>query len=203
MQQTDTQQQAYEVPGQHLRWRASQLQAQGLPYQVQPAGGGIYIVIVQQPPALDPWAYAPQRQQQRWPRWDAAVILPWLLVLAVASIMAGTAYMVAANAGQDAPAARQAAAKDAAKEDAKEDAKDAGPFAWLADWRPPWAGSDKPAARGAQEGGWRWPWEDAADAADALVADVQSTVTTVSSVILAVLVLLIVLTLVRKMGGRR
>lgn len=196
---TDTQQQAYEVPGQHLGWRASQLQAQGLPYQVQPAGGGIYIVIVQQPPALDPWAYAPQRQQQRWPRWDAAVILPWLLVLAVASIMAGTAYMVAANAGQDAPAAQQAAAKDAAKEDAK----NAGPFAWLADWRPPWAGSDKPAARGAQEGGWRWPWEDAADAAGALVADVQSTVTTVSSVILAVLVLMIVLTLVRKMGRRR
>jgi hypothetical protein len=199
MQQTDTQRQAYEVPGQHLRWRASQLQAQGLPYQVQPAGGGIYIVIVQQPPALDPWAYAPQRQQQRRPRWDAAVILPWLLVLAVASIMAGTAYMVAANAGQDAPAAQQAAAKDAAKEDAK----NAGPFAWLADWRPPWAGSDKPAARDAQEGGWRWPWEDAADAAGALVADVQSTVTTVSSVILGVLVLMIVLTLVRKMGGRR
>lgn len=186
----ETESQAYEVPGQQLRWRAAQLQQQGYPFQVQPAGGGVYIVIVQQPPAVDPWAYQPPpRPRQAWPRFDPAAALRWALVALVAALLLGTVYLVMARSEGDGAAAVQ---------------EDAGsPWDWLAELRWSWeAAPDAAPVRPDARAPFRWPWDAAADSLADTAATVQDTVTLVSSAILAVLVLLIVLALVRKGRGR-
>lgn len=188
----ETEQQAYEIPGQQLRWRVSQLQQQGYPYTVQPAGGGVYIVVVQQPPAVNPFAYAEySRPRQAWPAWDSANVLRWVMVVGVAAMLLGAAYMVFSQSGQaDQPQPAQA--------------EDGGGsvWGWFDNLRFPWE-PDAPAAQAtqAQDEPFRWPWESAAAGLADAAESVQGTVTLVSASILAVLALLIVLALVRR-GGK-
>ena len=190
-----TEQQAYEIPGQQLRWRVNQLQQQGFPFQVQPAGGGVYIVIVQQPPQVNPFAYEPVRPRQAWPAWDSAAVLRWAIVCVVAAMLFGTLYMVFAAGQSDQPQQPQ-----------PQETK-GGIWDWFGSLRLPWEAGDAPAAQATQAqppakaDGFQWPWDRAMDAAADTAESVQSTVTVVSASILAVLVLLIILALVRR--GRR
>lgn len=184
----ETEQTAYEIPGQQLRWRVNQLQQQGYPFQVQPAGGGVYVVIVQQPPSVNPFAYAPARPRQAWPAWDSANVLRWVMVVGVAAMLLGAAYMVFSQSGQaDQPQPAQA--------------EDGGSvWDWFDNLRLPWE-PDAPAApttQAPQIAGWQWPWDRAMDAAADTAESVQGTVTLVSASILAALVLLIILALVRR-----
>lgn len=181
---------AYEVHGRQLGWRVSQLQQQGYPYTVQPAAGGVYIVVVQQPPAVNPFAYAEySRPRQAWPALDSANVLRWVLVVGVAAMLLGAAYMVFSQSGQaDQPQPAQA--------------EDGGGsvWGWFDNLRFPWE-PDAPAAQATQapqDDGWKWPWESAGDSLAAAAESVQGTVTAVSASILAVLVLLIILALVRR-----
>ena len=84
----ETEQQMYEVPGRQLGWRVSQLQQQGLAYDVQSLGGGVYIVTVQQPVGAEPFAYA-EYQRRRRPRLtiDGANILRWAAVLGAVAVV--------------------------------------------------------------------------------------------------------------------
>jgi len=182
----------YEVPGQHLRWRVSQLQAQGLPYQVRSLDGGIYIVVVQQPAGASPFAYQPAHRARPDVSGD---VLRWLLFAAVAALFVAVLWLVFARAGgEDAQQPSQAGTQQGTQ--------DGGWWDWLPALPLPWA-ADEP-SQGAQPaeqgGGWRWPWdaamENAADAAES----VRSTVTVVAGGVLAVLVLMIVLALVRRRG---
>lgn len=184
----ETEQTAYEVPGSQLRWRASQLNAQGYPFQVQPAAGGVYIVIVQQPAGVNPFAYAEySRPRQAWPAWDAERVLRWVLVVAIVAAAGWFAWSL--FAGGDAPALPPAQTDNV--------------WDWFDSLRLPWepAAAAAPAAKPVQAEPFRWPWEGAADGL-AAAESVQGTVTTVSTAILGVLVLLIILALVRR-GGRR
>ena len=184
----ETEQQAYEIPGQQLRWRVNQLQQQGFPFQVQPAGGGVYIVIVQQPPQVNPFAYEPVRPRQAWPAWDSANVLRWVMVVGVAAMLLGVLYLVLSRgaAEQPSPAETPATVWD-----------------WFDGLRLPWEPDAAPAApttpaKVQQDTGWQWPWESAAAGLADAAESVQGTVTLVSASILAVLVLLIVLALVRR-----
>ena len=186
----ETEQQAYEVPGQHLRWRVAQLQAQGLPYNVQPAGGGVYIVVVQQPAGASPFAYQPAHRARPDVSGD---VLRWLLFAAVAALFVAVLWLVFARAGgEDAQGGTQQGTQQGTQE--------GGWWDWLPDVPLPWA-ADEP-SQGAQPaeqgGGWRWPWESAADGLADAVGAVQATVTLAAGAVLAVLVLLIVLALVRR-----
>lgn len=190
----ETEQQAYEVPGQQLRWRASQLNAQGYPYQVQPAAGGIYIVIVQQPSGVNPFAYQPPPRQS----WPAAGNVIWLrisIACAVGAMVCGLLYLVFSRAAFD--AAPAAAAAPAAQTDSA--------WGWLfTDWQWPWNAEPEPPALAAATPtpGWQWPWDSAAANLRDATESAQATVTMISAGVLIVLVLLIVLALVRK-GGRK
>ena len=84
--------QAYEVPGRQLGWRVSQLQAQGLPYNVQPLAGGIYIVIVQQPSGADPFAYEAPPATRTHPRSDPRRVPVNVKAAAVVVILAMVGY---------------------------------------------------------------------------------------------------------------
>lgn len=182
----ETEQTAYEIPGQQLRWRVNQLQQQGFPYQVQPAGGGVYIVIVQQPAGVNPFAYAEySRPRQAWPAWDAERVLRWVLVVAIVAAAGWFAWSL--FAGGDAPALPSAQTDNV--------------WDWIDNLRLPWEDAAAPAAKPVQAEPFRWPWEGAIESAAAAAESVQATVTTVSAAILAVLVLLIMLALVRR-GGR-
>lgn len=83
-----TEPQAYEIPGRQLGWRVSQLQAQGLPYNVQPAGGGIYIIIVQQPTGAQPFDYQPPQAGPQHPRRGPSAV-PINIKVAAAVIVLG------------------------------------------------------------------------------------------------------------------
>ena len=186
----ETEQQMYEVPGRQLGWRVSQLQAQGIPYDVQSLGGGVYIVTVQQPVGAEPFAYA-EYQRRRRPRLtiDRAAILRWAAVLGAVAVVAvmlwftfGPSDQVSAETGgmRLDPATGHGIADDV--------------WSWLPELpalRLPWQAEPQ---QPSQQGGFRWPWDAAADA----VADVQATVTMVLVVIVTVLVLMIVLVVVRK-----
>lgn len=183
----ETEQTAYEVPGSQLRWRASQLNAQGYPFQVQPAGGGVYIVIVQAPASVNPFAYQPP-PRQAWPAWDSANVLRWLLALAVVAAAGWIAWSLFAGGDASAPPPAPPQTDNV--------------WGWFDSLRLPWEdAAAAPAAQPVQAEPFRWPWESAADGL-AAAESVQGTVTTVSTAILGVLVLLIILALVRR-GGRR
>jgi hypothetical protein len=91
-------QQAYEVQGRQLGWRVSQLQQQGLPYNVQSRGGGVYIVIVQQPSGADPFAYqappAPRTRPRSGPR-SVPVNVKVAAIVVVLGMIGYGAYVVA------------------------------------------------------------------------------------------------------------
>ena len=186
----ETEQQMYEVPGQHLRWRVSQLQAQGLPYQVRSLDGGIYIVVVQQPAGASPFAYQPAHRARPDVSGD---VLRWLLFAAVAALFVAVLWLVFARAGgEDAQGGTQQGTQQGTQE--------GGWWDWLPDVPLPWA-ADEPsqgATQPAPQEGWRWPWDAAADGLADAVGAVQATVTLAASAVLAVLVLLIVLALVRR-----
>jgi hypothetical protein len=57
--------QAYRVPGQQLGWRVSQAKAQGLSYQVQQLGGGVYVIVIQAPVGAQPFDYQPPAPRRR------------------------------------------------------------------------------------------------------------------------------------------
>jgi len=190
--QQQAQQQAYEVPGSQMRWRAAQLRAQGFDFEPRYTGNNTYIFFVQQPPGVDPFAYQPPpRPRQHWPRWDSAHLARWGIVLAVVAIMLGALYMAVGSAADEgAPATTQEAQEDG------------GPFAWLAELRPPWQEDAAPAAQ-PDPAPFRWPWDAAADTLADAVGDVQATVTMVAGSIVGILVLMISLVLTRKWWGGR
>lgn len=89
-------QQAYEVPGRQLGWRVNQLQQQGLPYNVQPAGGGVYIVIVQQPAGAQPFAYeAPPSARPRSGPSSVPVNVKIAAIVVVLGLVGWGAYVLA------------------------------------------------------------------------------------------------------------
>lgn len=188
--------QAYEVPGSQMRWRAAQLRAQGMPFDVERVShSNTYIFFVQQPTGAQPFAYQPPPQQrQAWPAWDGARIVQIVLatVAAILLLWMGSAMW---GRGDD---------EAAPVVEAQPEAEDGGAWAWLSGLLP-WQSEPeaKPvAAAPAKDTGWKWPWESAADAAADAAESVQATVTMVSFGVLAVLVLLIVLALVSKRRGK-
>lgn len=193
----ETEQQAYEVPGQHLRWRVAQLQAQGLPFNVQPAGGGVYIVIVQQPAGGNPFAYQPAHRARPG---VSGGVLRWLLFAAVAALFVAALWLVFVRAGGE------DAQQQPPQQGTQQGTQEGGWWDWLPalplpDLPLPWAADEpsQPATQPAtQDGGWRWPWESAADGLADAAQSVQDTVTIAAGAVLAVLVLLIVLALVRR-----
>ena len=190
----ETEQQMYEVPGRQLGWRVSQLQAQGIPYDVQSLGGGVYIVTVQQPVGAEPFAYA-EYQRRRRPRLtiDRAAILRWAAVLGAVAVVAvmlwftfGPSDQVSAETGgmRLDPATGHGIADDV--------------WSWLPELpalRLPWQAEPQ---QPSQQGGFRWPWDTAMESAAAAADSVQGTVTTVSVGVVAVLVLMIILSLLRR-----
>lgn len=202
----ELEQQAYEIPGQQLRWRAAQLQQQGYPFRVQSADGGIYIVIVQHPAGLDPFAY--QTRHRPAPAVSAGDILRWAAPLAVvALVVAGLYFLFAAGWGEQSTIAGVPVEIGGMRLDPATGhgiVDDGWPR--LPDWlslpdRWPW----QPEQQQAQPDGFRWPWDAAAESVAATAesvaataASVQGTVTLAAGAVLAVLVLLIVLALVRR-----
>ena len=85
--------QAYEVPGQQLRWRVAQLRAQGIPFEVEDLGGGVYVIFVQQAPDANPFAYSAQRRRQ--PR----AMPPQVTVALVVMVVAAAGYIAYAVMG--------------------------------------------------------------------------------------------------------
>ena len=77
----------YEVPGRQLRYRAAQLNTAGIPFQVNPVGGGVYIILI-------PMAYAggmdslpqPQRRHRRAWWMPSRRMLVTLAMVAVAGV---------------------------------------------------------------------------------------------------------------------
>ena len=87
-----TEQTAYEVSGRQLGWRVSQLQAQGLPYNVQPMAGGIYIVVVQQPPGMQPFDYQPPPTPRAHPRSGPGIVPINVKVAAIVVVLGMIGY---------------------------------------------------------------------------------------------------------------
>jgi len=184
-------QQAYEVPGRELRWRVAQLKAQNLDYVVRQVGGGVYIVVVQQPPDANPFTYRPA-PRRTWPRVNSSLLVRLslcILLLALVGWGLWTAF---------APADQVTAETGGMRLDpvTGHGIPDEGMWGWLPDmpalhlsW--PWADAAQPSQP--QGDGWQWPW-------DAAMESVQDTVTLAAGAALAVLVLLIVLALVRRRG---
>ena len=178
----ETEQQTYEIPGRQLGWRVSQLRAQGIPFEVADIGGGVYVVVVQQPAGAQPFAYQPARRPK--PRVELGPVLRWAAVMA--AVVAVVAVLYFAFSPSDTVTAEVGGMR--LDPVTGHMLPEAGWWDWLPDL--PW----QQAAEEPAEQGFRWPWDAAADA----VADVHGTVTTVSAGVLGVLVLLIVLALVRR-----
>ena len=188
----ETEQQMYEVPGRQLGWRVSQLQAQGIPYDVQSLGGGVYIVTVQQPVGAEPFAYA-EYQRRRRPRLtiDRAAILRWAAVLGAVAVVAAVLWFAFG------PSDTVTAETGGMRLDpiTGRGIVEANWWDWFTGLRLPWQQS---AEQPSQQGGFRWPWDTAMESAAAAADSVQGTVTTVSVGVVAVLVLMIILSLLRR-----
>lgn len=183
--QATTERVAYEVPGAQLRYRAAQLNAAGLPYSAtyQPAAG-VYIVVVLQPAGIDPFAQQPARRPK--PGVEFGPALKWLAI--VAAVVAVVAVIYLAFSPSDQVTAEVGGMR--LDPVTGHMADDGGLWGWLPDLQLPWQAAEEPA----EQGGFRWPWDAAADA----VESVQSTVTVAAGGALAVLVLLIILALLGK-----
>lgn len=185
-------QQAYEVPGRELRWRVAQLKAQNLDYVVRQVGGGVYIVVVQQPVGAEPFAYA-EYQRRRRPRLtiDGANILRWAAVLGAVAVVVAVLWFAFG------PSDTVTAETGGMRLDpiTGRGIVEANWWDWFTGLRLPWQQS---AEQPSQQGGFRWPWDTAMESAAAAADSVQGTVTIVSVGVVAVLVLLIVLSLVRR-----
>ena len=183
-------QQAYGVPGRELRWRVAQLKAQNLDYVVRQVGGGVYIVVVQQPPDANPFTYRPA-PRRTWPRVNSSLLVRLslcILLLALVGWGLWTAF---------APADQVTAETGGMRLDpATGHMVQGGWWEWLPALQLPWAADE--GTQPATQDGWRWPWETAADRLAEAAASVEGTVTLASGAVLAVLVLLIVLALVRR-----
>lgn len=169
-----------------MRWRAAQLNAQGLPFDVQRSNNNTYIFFVQQPPALDPWAYQPPPRPK--PGIELGPVLRWLLVVTTVTMLLGTVYMLFSRQAEQPQ--QQATQQQQSIWD------------WFDGLRLPWE-PEAPAQvqqPQATADGFKWPWESAADGIAQTAESVQATVTVVSGAVLAVLVLLIILALVRRKG---
>lgn len=182
----ETEQQAYEVPGSQMRWRAAQLRAQGLPFDTTYNNqSNTYIFFVQQPTGADPFAYQPPPQRS-YPVFERERLLRIALILAVAAAICGAGYLIVRSIGGVEAGWRQIDSVRLPWEEAEPEVT-----AMPAPTATPEAGS------------FRWPWESAADGLQAArdTADsVQSTVTMAAGAVLAVLVLMIILSLVRRRG---
>ena len=173
----ETEQQAYEVPGAQWRWRAAQLNAQGLPFEATyNRAAGIYIVVVQQPAGANPFAYAEYHRPK--PGIELAPVLKWSLFMLVLAMFCATLYMVWGRATNEPAQATEQ--------------QDGGVWDWFANLHLPWQ-QDAAQPSQPQGDGWQWPW-------DAAVQSAQDTVTLAAGALLAALVLLIVLALVRRRG---
>lgn len=183
----ETEQQIYEVPGQQWRWRAAQLNAQGLPFEATyNRAAGVYLVVVNQPVGADPFACQPRRP---YPVFERQWLLRWGLVLAVAAALLGVGYLVVRQAGDvDLDAIWQRV--EAIRWPWEPSLPQGEPIVETTEFRWPWESKVISAPR-SQGGGFQWPWDSA-------VRSAQDTVTMAAGAILAVLVLLIVLSLVRK-----
>lgn len=187
-----TENQAYEVPGRQLGWRVSQLQQQGLLYDVQPMAGGIYIVIVQQPSGAHPFAYQPPHASthpRRWPHIDPMQAAQWLALAAFAAGLIWFAWSLFAGGATEPPAA----------------ADTANAWDWLDNLRLPWEPEPlpdgEPVVLPVDDAGFRWPWDAAADAAAdtaSAAESVQGSITAVAGAVVAVLGMLIILSIARR-----
>ena len=192
-------QQAYEVPGRELRWRVAQLKAQNLDYVVRQVGGGVYIVVVQQPPDANPFTYRPA-PRRTWPRVNSSLLVRLslcILLLALVGWGLWTAFAPSDQVTAETGGMRLDPATG-------HGIPDEGMWGWLPDmpalhlsW--PWTDAQSQPAQ-PQGDGFRWPWDSAADSLAAAAASVQGTVTLAAGAVLAALVLLIVLALVRRRG---
>ena len=90
----ETEEQAYEVPGRQLGWRVNQLQAQHMPYNVQSLGGGVYIVIVQQPAGADPFAYQAPPSSRKSRRRTLPVNVQVSAMVLIVAAMCYVAYVM-------------------------------------------------------------------------------------------------------------
>ena len=197
----ETEQQMYEVPGRQLGWRVSQLQAQGLPYNVQSLGGGVYVIVVQQPVGAAPFAYQGGRAR---PAFSLGHYLPPAAIRVLLSVL----LLVLVGWGLWVASAPSSATITVETGGMKIDpvtgrmVEDGGLWGWVAALRLPWDGSAQDAAQQQAQppSAWRWPWDAAMEHAADTAESVQSTVTVVAGGVLAVLVLMIVLALVRRRG---
>ena len=170
-------QQFYEVHPSQLRWAMHNLAAQGVPiqgYSTLPNGMCVIVITLPESTPAPDWRSAPRRK----PGIELGSILKWSLFMLVVLVFCATLYMVWGSVSDD------------AQQSSQQGTQQGSAWAWLSGLHLPWQSAKQPA----EQQGFRWPWEAAADA----VADVQGTVTTVSAAVLGVLVLLIVLALVRK-----
>ena len=181
----------YEVPGAQFRYRAAQLNSAGLQYDAtyQPAER-VYIVVVTQPPGLDPFAQQPVRRPRR--NVAPGPVLRWLAIVAAAVALGWGLYLAFS------PSDQVTAEVGGMRLDPVTGhmVDDGGLWGWLPDLQLPWQTAEKPAEQGA----FRWPWDAAAEDVRAAAQDIQGSVTIVTGGVLAVLVLLIILAL---LGRRR
>ena len=177
-------QQFYEVHPSQLRWAMHNLAAQGVPiqgYSTLPNGMCVIVITLPESTPAPDWRSAPRRK----PGIELGSILKWSLFMLVVLVFCATLYMVWGSVGAN------------AQQPSQQGQQQGSAWAWLSDLHFPWQGEPAQVEQqGAeqQDGGFRWPWDAAADAAES----VQMTVTMVSVVIVTVLVLMIVLVVVRK-----
>ena len=188
------QQQMYEVHPSQLRWAMHNLAQGGVPiqgYSQLPNGMCVIVVLVPDGAPSPDWRAEPQRGQQRprrWPRVDPVQAAQWLGVAAFAAGLIWFAWSLFAAPPAEPPASETANAWD-----------------WLDNLRLPWQPEPlpdgEPVVLPADDAGFRWPWDAAADAAadtaDA-AASVQGSITAAAGAVLAVLMMLIILSIARR-----
>ncbi len=83
------------VHGANLRYAASQMNAQGVPFQVAGQQGGVYIILVPMPymPMVQqaPWAYQQPGRMETWAHGLAR--LPWIRLALIAAVLVAGAYV--------------------------------------------------------------------------------------------------------------
>ena len=87
-------QQYYEIPGAQWRWRAAQLNAQGLPFEATyNRAAGVYIVVVQTPVGAQPFAYETHPSHRPGFRVPAFHWRGFVQILCVLAIVGAVGYI--------------------------------------------------------------------------------------------------------------
>ncbi len=188
-------QQMIEVHPSQLRWAMHNLSQRGVPihgYSALPNGMCVIVVLVPDDAPATDWQEPPPRAHpRRWPRIDPVQVAQWLGVAAFAAGLIWFAWsLFAGGSGTEPPAAP---------------AETASAWDWLDNLRLPWEPEPlpdgEPVVPPADDAGFRWPWDAAADAAadtaDA-AASVQGSITAVAGAVVAALGMLIILAIARR-----